>query len=115
MDNIVLFNPIDRIVDKIVSKNIKELGAQLADKKVRLSVSAGVKKYFVEKCFNNNGARELDRAIDTHIKQAIADEILFGKLRNGGSANVDLSKRNDEFTFKFTPMQKPTKKHLETN
>ena len=64
---------------------------------------------------NNNGARELDRAIDTYIKQAIADEILFGKLRNGGSANVDLSKKDDEFTFKFTPMQKPTKKHLETN
>ena len=43
------------------------------------------------------------------------NEILFGKLRNGGSANVDLLKKDDEFTFKFTPMQKPTKKHLETN
>ena len=115
LDNIVLFNSIDGIVDKIVSKNIKEIGSQLADKKVRLSVSAGVKKYFAEKCFNNNGARELDRAIDTHIKQAIADEILFGKLKNGGSANVDLSKKDNGFIFKFTPMQKSSKKHLETN
>jgi len=44
-----------------------------------------VKKYFAQNCFNKKGnARELDRIIDTHIKQAIADEMLFGKLRNGG-------------------------------
>ena len=115
LDNIVLFNPIDGIVDKIVSKNIKELSSQLADKGVRLSVSAIVKNYFVEKCFNNNGARELDRAIDTHIKQKIADEILFGKLQNGGSVNVDLSKKGQEFIFKFVSIQKSNRKHLETN
>ena len=115
LDNIILFNPIDGIIDKIVSKIIKELGAQLADKKVRLNVSSTVKKYLAEKYYNNNGARELDRAIDTHIKQAIADEILFGKLKNGGSINIDLSKKDAKFIFKFIPIQKSGKKHLETN
>lgn len=116
LDNIVLFNPIDGIIDKIVSKNIKELAAQLADKRVRLSVSSSVKKHLAEKCFSNNsGARELARTIDTHIKQAIADEILFGKLKNGGSASVDLSKKDQEIIFKFTPMQKSNKRHLETS
>lgn len=115
LDNIVLFNPIDGIIDKIVSKIIKELGAQLADKKVRLNVSSTVKKYLAKKYYNNNGARELDRAIDTHIKQAIADEILFGKLKNGGSVDIDLSKKDAKFIFKFTPIQKSGKKYLETN
>jgi ATP-dependent Clp protease ATP-binding subunit ClpA len=116
LDNIVLFNPIGGIVDKIVSKNIKELAAQLADKRVRLKVSAPVKKYLADKCFNDNsGARELARTIDTHIKQAIADEILFGKLKNGGSASVDLAKKEQEITFKFMPMQKSDKNSLETS
>jgi ATP-dependent Clp protease ATP-binding subunit ClpA len=115
LDKIVFFNPIDDIVDQIVVKNIKELAAQLADRRVRLKVSASVKKHLAEKCFNkDNGARELARAIDTHIKQAIADEILFGKLKNGGSASVDMSKKSQEIVFKFTPMQKSNKKDLET-
>jgi ATP-dependent Clp protease ATP-binding subunit ClpA len=46
LDKIILFNPIGNIIDKIVSKNLKELAAQLADKKVRLTVNSGVKKYF---------------------------------------------------------------------
>jgi ATP-dependent Clp protease ATP-binding subunit ClpA len=115
LDKIVFFNQIDRIVDKIVVKNIKELAAQLADKRVRLKVSASVKKHLAEECFNrDSGARELAIAINTHIKQAIADEILFGKLKNGGSASVDLSKKSKEIVFKFTPMQKSNKKDIET-
>ena len=94
LDKIILFNPISNIIDKIVSKNLKELAAQLADKKVRLTVNSGVKKYFALNCFNKKGnARELDRIIDTNIKQAIADEILFGKLRNGGMVTIDYSKK----------------------
>lgn len=95
LDNIVLFNPIDGIIDKIVSKIIKELGSQLADKKVRLNVSSTVKKYLAKKYY--------------------ADEILFGKLKNGGSVDIDLSKKDAKFIFKFTPIQKSGKKHLETN
>jgi ATP-dependent Clp protease ATP-binding subunit ClpA len=51
LDKIILFNPIDGIVEKIVSKNLKELSAQLADKKIQISISHGVKKYFAESCF----------------------------------------------------------------
>jgi ATP-dependent Clp protease ATP-binding subunit ClpA len=104
LDNIVLFNPIDGIINQIISKSIKELASQLADKKVRLNVSSAVKNYFAEKCLKNNGARTLDRTIDTHIKQAIADAILFGQLRNGGTVSVDLCKKSQEITFKFTPV-----------
>ncbi len=116
LDKIILFNPISNIVDKIVSKNLKELAAQLADKKVRLLVNSGVKKYFALNCFNKKGnAREFDRIIDTHIKQAIADEILFGKLRNGGMVIIDYSKKSKGLTFKFSGLKKVDKMQLETS
>lgn len=116
LDNIILFNPIDNVIDKIVSKNLKELAAQLADKKVHLKVSASAKKHLLETCFNkNNGSRELNRIIDNQIKQAIADEILFGKLRNGGSASVDFSKKTKEMTFDFIEVKMLLKKQLETS
>ena len=116
LDSIILFNPIDGIIDKIVTKNFKELAAQLADKKVRLKVSASAKKYLVETCFDpNNGARELDRIIDSKIKQSIADEILFGALASGGTASIDFSKADQKITFKFSGIKKTDKKQLETS
>lgn len=115
LDEIILFNQIDGIIDKIVSKNIKELASQLADKKVRLKVNALVKKYLVEDCFDKNGARYLDRIIDTTIKQKIAEEILFGKLKNGGTAIVDFCKKNQEVTFKFEGISKSKKNQFETS
>lgn len=116
LDNIVLFNPINDIVEKIINKNVKYLAAQLADRRVSLSVSNAVKKYLIEECFKqNNGARELDRIINTRIKQQIADEILFGKLKYGGRAIIDLAKKNRKIMFDFTPIQKSRKKLLEAN
>lgn len=115
LDKIILFNPINGIVDKIVDKNFKELAAQLADKKVTISVSKPVKKYMSDTCFkNNSGARELDRIIDSQIKQAIADEILFGRLRTGGSVIIDFSKKLEKITFKFSKLLKESKEEETT-
>lgn len=113
LDKIILFNPIDNIVDKIVEKNIKELAAQLADKRVTIKVSKSVNKHLLENCFNNkDGARELDKIIDNEIKQCIADEILFGKLKNGGSVSVDMDKKGEKIIFKFTKLEKDSKKEV---
>jgi ATP-dependent Clp protease ATP-binding subunit ClpA len=107
LDNIIVFNPIDGIIDKIVEKNIKELAAQLADKKVRLVVSGAMKEYLRESYFiAKNGAREISRTIDSKIKQAIADEILFGKLKSGGVAKVDFVKKTEKVTFEFSGAKK---------
>ncbi|GAB4165679.1 MAG: ATP-dependent Clp protease ATP-binding subunit ClpA [Rickettsiaceae bacterium] len=116
LDKIILFNPIEGIIEKIVAKNLKELASQLADKKIKLTVNLAVRKYLAEKCFKNkNGARELDRAIDSDIKQAMADEILFGKLKNGGIAIIDYSKKTQGLTFKFFSLKGTDKKQLETS
>lgn len=114
LDKIILFNPIDNIVEKIVDKNIKELAAQLADKKVAISVSNAVKKYFVRNCFDTeNGARAFDRIIDTEMKQNIADEILFGKLKNGGKVEVDFSKKEKKITFQYFSTSITTNEEVE--
>lgn len=116
LDNIIVFNSIDGIIDKIVSKNLKELAAQLADKKVRLVVSSSVKKHLAEGYFTaKNGAREINRAIDSKIKQSIADEMLFGKLKNGGIANVDFAKKTQQITFEFSAAKKSSSNQLETS
>lgn len=114
LDKIILFNPIDKIVDKIIAKNLNELKSQLADKKVRFIVSDDARKHFAEKCFGeHNGARILDRVIDIEIKQPIADEILFGKLKNGGVVNIDFSEKLQKLVFKFTAINNKKKLGLE--
>ncbi len=116
LDKIILFNPIENIIDKIVAKNIKELAAQLADKKVRLKVTAAVKKHFAQDCFNNKtGARELNQAMDAELKQYIADEILFGKLQNGGCVDIEFDKKEQKLLFKFSKLTPKDKKQLEIN
>ena len=114
LDKIILFNPIDSIVSKIVGKNLEELTSQLADKKVRFSVSNSVKQYLI-KNYNvaQSGARVLDRIIDTEIKQHIADAILFGKLKNGGLVDIDYSKKLDKIVFKFKGINKKSCQELE--
>ncbi len=115
LDKIILFNPIDMIVDKIVAKSLQELTSQLADRKVKFGVSDAVKKYLA-KNYNvtKNGARALDRIIDTQIKQYIADAILFGKLRNGGFVEIDYCQKDNKITFKFSGMNAKSSKEVET-
>ncbi len=102
LDKIILFNEINGIIDKIVDKNIKDLASQLADKKVSISVSKAVKKHLIESFDSNNGAREIDKTIDSEIKQYIADEVLFGRLKDGGSITVDFNKSTSKIIFNFT-------------
>lgn len=114
LDNIILFNPIDSIIDKIVAKNLKELSSQLADKKIRLIVTQNLKKYLTKACFSkNNGARDLDRMIDSKIKQKIADGILFGPLKDGGTISLGFSEKTQEISFKFEGAKKLFKKDME--
>lgn len=114
LDKVILFNPIDDIVDKIVNKNLKELGALLADKKVRLVIGQGVRQFCAEYCFKkNNNAREIDRVIDVLIKQPIADEILFGKLKDGGVVVMDYSKKGGGLSFKFSSAKHIKNEELE--
>ena len=56
---------------------------------------------------NAAGARPLARVIQENIKKPLADEILFGKLKNGGTVRVLLDRENDKLAFEFVTDEKP--------
>jgi ATP-dependent Clp protease ATP-binding subunit ClpA len=103
LDDIIVFKPLDHnIMGLIIQKHIQELTDQLKQKKVCFSIDnraiARIGEGLVE---HRSGARILQRIIDTKIKQPIAEQILFGKLRYGGKVHVSLCSQKGDFCFKF--------------
>ncbi len=107
LDARIQFKALDpAVMGSIVDKFIRELGAMLADKDVTISVTERAKKYLAEKGYDPaNGARPLARVIDGEVKKPLGDELLFGKLENGGHVEVDVV--DDKVTFAFSPALTP--------
>ncbi|MCP3955423.1 MAG: ATP-dependent Clp protease ATP-binding subunit ClpA [Desulfobacterales bacterium] len=91
LDEIITFNPLNvDIMERIVDKFVVELNAQLASRKVRLSITANTRSWLARKGYDPQfGARPLSRVIQTDIKDRLADEILFGRLEKGGEVRID--------------------------
>jgi ATP-dependent Clp protease ATP-binding subunit ClpA len=91
LDARLRFNPLSPVVmEQIVDKFIRELSLQLAEKKVRVEITAAARKRLAEKGFDPTfGARPLGRVIEETVKRPLTDELLFGQLENGGTATVD--------------------------
>ena len=78
-------------VTKIVDKFIGELNAQMADKKIVITLTDEAKRYLAEEGYDEAmGARPLGRVIDEKVKAPLTEEILFGELRHGGEVRFDL-------------------------
>lgn len=101
LDDIISFKPLTiEIMEKIVDKFIDELRPQLAAKKVELRLSANARRWMAKKGYDPHfGARPLDRVIQKEIKDVLTDEILFGKLVNGGSVFVKIKDDKPFFTY----------------
>jgi ATP-dependent Clp protease ATP-binding subunit ClpA len=91
LDARVKFNALTpELMEKIVEKFLRELETQVAEKKVRLELTDAARKLLAEKGYDPAfGARPLGRVIEETIKGPLTDELLFGKLQNGGKAVVD--------------------------
>ena len=89
----IFFNDLDRsIVKRVVYKVIGQTNSALAEKNIRIIVDDEAASWIADKAFEENlGARPVDRIIVQEIKEKIVDDILFGKLNNGGMVNVRLS------------------------
>ena len=97
-------------IAKVVDKFVIQLEAQLADRRIEFEVSKPANLWLAKKGYDKRyGARPLARTIQEYIKKPIADEILFGKLKNGGLVKVGVDKKSDELTFKYVPHPKPKK------
>jgi ATP-dependent Clp protease ATP-binding subunit ClpA len=102
LDDIINFNSLTpEIMEKVVDKFIDELNGQLAIKKVSLTISPEVRTWLADKGYDPSyGARPLARVIQTEIKDALSDEILFGKLKSGGVISVIL--KDEKLTFEYS-------------
>ncbi len=102
LDGIVQFNHLSvEVMEMIVDKNMRELKSMLKVKKTALTYSAKVRSFLAKEGYDPKfGARPLARIIQTTIKDKLTDEILFGKLANGGKISIGLKNNKLNFTFK---------------
>ena len=99
LNKIVVFNSMDDdMASMVVDKKLKELSEQLQAKKITLSADKKAKTLLKTKGVSQEfGAREIDRVIRNDVKPLFVDEILFGKLKNGGK--IKLTTRNKDFVI----------------
>ncbi|MDE2184986.1 MAG: ATP-dependent Clp protease ATP-binding subunit ClpA [Alphaproteobacteria bacterium] len=89
-------------IDRVVEKFVLELEAQLIDRDVTFDLTPEATRWLGEKGYDDAfGARPLARVIQDHIKKPLADEILFGKLKDGGTVRVLLDREADKLVFEF--------------
>jgi ATP-dependent Clp protease ATP-binding subunit ClpA len=92
LDAIISFAALDHeIILRVVDKFLMQLEAQLHEKKVEAVFTDKLKDWLAEKGFDPlMGARPMARLIQDTIRSALADELLFGRLANGGRVTIDL-------------------------
>jgi len=97
LDSTVSFAPLDNeIILKVVDKFLIQLETQLHDKKVDASFTQDLKDYLAKSGFDEQmGARPMARLIQDTIRKALADELLFGKLVNGGEVEIDIDAKEE--------------------
>jgi ATP-dependent Clp protease ATP-binding subunit ClpA len=107
LDKVVTFGQLpEPIIAKVADKLLRELEIQLADRGVRLTWTPAAREWISRKGYDKKfGARPMGRVIDENIKGALVDELLFGRLEDGGEVQVDCDKAKDELTFTFTAKQ----------
>jgi len=113
LDAIVPFGYLPpAVVARVVDKFILELELQLADREVHIRLNDEAKSWLTERGYDRlYGARPMGRLIQEKVKQPLAEELLFGKLVNGGE--VDVTVKDDALDFQLTPAppkRKPPKK-----
>jgi ATP-dependent Clp protease ATP-binding subunit ClpA len=98
LDATVSFKALDEnIIMRVVDKFLLQLETQLAEKKVEVTFTDGLRKHLAKKGFDPlMGARPMQRLIQDTIRRALADELLFGRLTEGGRLTVDIETKLDE-------------------
>jgi ATP-dependent Clp protease ATP-binding subunit ClpA len=88
------------IILKIVSTEIDKVNEQIAGKNITIELDREAIEYIAKEGYNQTyGAREIARVIDEKIKEPLTDEILFGKLKNGGSVKIGYREERLNFAF----------------
>ncbi len=121
LDSIVQFGRLPKeVIAKVVDKFIMQLEAQLSDRHVTIELSDEARNWLTENGYDEAmGARPMARVIQQHIKTPLADEVLFGRLKNGGTVRVvvaddEKGKKKLAFVYPEGPaLPKPDKEVIE--
>jgi ATP-dependent Clp protease ATP-binding subunit ClpA len=98
---VVEFSSLDfEVILQIVDTEMAKLNKQMANRGIEIKLSKKAKEYIAKEGYSDlYGAREIARVIDEKIKESLTDEILFGRLKEGGIVKVTYKKEKLEFVF----------------
>ena len=118
LDAIIPFGALPTpVIHRVVQKFVMQLEAQLAERGVTFDLSQEAVAWLAEKGYDERmGARPLGRVIQEHIKKQLANEVLFGKLKKGGTVKVTVGKKDDGtngLLLEAIPDQTPVKPRTE--
>ena len=101
LDGVIQFKPLDeKVIINIVDKFLIRLEEQLLEKKVTLIVDDKAKRWLAKTGYDSlMGARPMERLIQEHLKRPLADELLFGKLKSGGT--VRITEKDEKLVLSF--------------
>lgn len=112
IDDVIVFNALEREdIHKIIDIELAKLFKRIKDIGYHLNLTDEAKDYIAEKGFDKQyGARPLKRAIQKYIEDALAEEIVNSKLKEGDSIYIDLDKKTEELTIKIEKTEEESPK-----
>lgn len=101
LDEVIHFAPLsESVMIHVVEKLLGELSDQLKDKHVEIVATTAAKKYLASEGYSKEmGARVMRRVIQEKIKTPLSEEVLFGKLKNGGVCKIDFKSQKLLFSY----------------
>ncbi len=106
LDAIIPFGSLPvPVIHQVVQKFVMQLEAQLADRGVTFDLAPDAIAWLADKGYDERmGARPLGRVIQEYIKKPLADEVLFGKLRKGGTVKITVEGTGIDKHLKLEPV-----------
>jgi ATP-dependent Clp protease ATP-binding subunit ClpA len=109
LDAVIQFGALDSdTIERVVDKLLVEAEAQLEHKRVSITVDDAARRWIAKRGYDPKmGARPMARLIQEHIKRPLAEELLFGKLVNGGHVDVTVSDDGEKLLLESRPADAP--------
>ncbi|HEX4387374.1 MAG TPA: ATP-dependent Clp protease ATP-binding subunit ClpA [Steroidobacteraceae bacterium] len=110
LDAVIQFAALDPVtIERVVDKLILEVESQLEQKGVTITLDDAARRWIAQHGYDPKmGARPMARTIQEHIKRPLAEELLFGRLANGGHVRVSVAEDGSQLTLACEPVQLPT-------
>jgi ATP-dependent Clp protease ATP-binding subunit ClpA len=113
LDAVIPFGPLPpEVIAQVVEKFVFQLEAQLGDRNITIELSPEANEWLANRGYDDKfGARPLARVIQEHIKKPLAEEILFGALKDGGTVRVVVTEKDghDVLGFDYIKADAPVK------